>query len=84
MMLPDYQNGTDVVNIATKAVINYTPTENGYLCCLSDATTFSNVNVFEDNVMIANIANSGTFIVRKGHTYTSSAAIRFARFYPFK
>lgn len=84
MMLPDYQNGTDVVNTATKAVMNYTPTENGYLCCISDANSFSKVDVYEDNVMIITIANTGTLIVRKGHTYKSSAAIRLAKFYPFK
>lgn len=82
MMFPDYQNGTDVVNTPSKAIINYTPTENGFMTICTDAGSFSKADIKEDNVLIGTAVNSITIFVRKGRTYTSDTAVRIAKFFP--
>lgn len=78
--VPQYDKTVVVVENGS---VNYTPTQNGLLSILTDSNVFSTTTISENGVGIMNACNTITIPVRANKTYTSSTAVRIARFAPF-
>lgn len=78
---PDYSKAISVVD-SVNTLLNYTPTENGFLWMVTNTSQILASSLLEDGVPCGVIMNSVLAPVRAGHTYTTNVGIRQARFMP--
>lgn len=78
--VPQYDK---TVTVVENGSVNYTPTQNGLLSILTDPNVFATTTISENGVVIMNVCNTITVPVRANKTYTTSTAVRIARFAPF-
>lgn len=78
---PDYSKAQSVVD-AANTLLDYTPTENGFLWIVTNTSQILASSLLEDGVTCGVVMNSVLAPVRAGHKYTTNVGVRQVRFMP--
>lgn len=79
---PDYSKAISVIDVAGGALLDYTPTENGFVWIATNTSQILASSLLEDGVPCGVIMNSVLAPVRAGHNYTTNVGVRQVRFMP--
>ena len=79
---PDYSQKQGIIESAS-AILNYTPTEDGWLYVLTDGSEFKLVNITINDTYIIAVGNSIMIPVKAGQVVSSgSTSVRYVVFCP--